>query len=217
MSDFLLLILSLSLSGTVIAGLCFAVKAIWRKKLSKSVLYYLWLIALVRLVLPFSSEGALLNRIYEGNMNSPTSTVSSYQPISAVASVQTAVLTVSQSNPVQIAENVSSPATVSANAPAVASVDTVIPTANAASVKPFDFIVLIPYLWLAGFAVFLGFSLVSYNRFTFQLKKGNRKADENVLEIGKQLGCKVKIYQNKLAKTPMLIGLFRQIIILPDV
>jgi len=220
MNEFLLLILSLSISGTVIAGLIFAVKAIWKKKLSKSVLYYLWLIALVRLVLPFSFEGALLNRIYEGDIKATASAVSSYEPVMPAASAQTTLLVpaVSNSYSTQIVETVSTPETVSLNTPVLNSVETrVTAETNPTAAKPFDFKVLVMGLWLFGFITFCAFMLVSYSVFAVKLKKANRLADEFVSGIGKQLGCKMRIYQNPLAKTPMLIGLFRQCIILPDV
>ncbi len=219
MNDFTLLLLSLSLSGTIIAGLCFAVKAIWRKKLSKSVLYYLWLIALVRLVLPFSFEGALLNRIYEGNKQTAASTVS-IESTTKISTVQTAVSipTATALNSEQYVETVSSPAAVSVITPAAdpADMPVMAPTITTSS-KSFSFATFIFYLWIAGFTAFCVFTLTSYGRFIAKLKKANRQADENVLQIGKQFGCKIKIYQNPLAKTPMLIGFFRQSIILPNI
>ncbi len=219
MNDLLLLLLSLSLSGTVIAGLCFAVKAIWGKKLPKSALYYLWLIALVRLALPFSFEGALLNRIYEGDLKT-ASAVSSYQPVTQTTSEQTdfSAPATSETNPAQIAETVSSLETVSVHTAAAVSAESpVMAETDATSTKPFDFGVLFLCLWAAGFAAFCAFALTSYYRFAVKLKQYNRPADENVLEIVKQLGRKVKICQNPLAKTPMLIGIFKPTIILPDV
>ncbi|HOP12120.1 MAG TPA: M56 family metallopeptidase [Oscillospiraceae bacterium] len=221
MSDLTLLLLSLSLSGTVIAGLIFAVKALWKKNLSKSVLYYLWLIALVRLVLPFSFEGALLDRIYAGNSQTAVSAVTSVENATPITSSNSvfSVPAVSESSAVQIVEVVSTPAAVSAEtAVETTTVPAETQTAAETTVKrSVGFMELIPYLWAAGFAAFCGFTLISYSIFTAKLKKVNRTADENIQNIAAQLGCKLKIHQNPLAKTPMLIGLFRQSIVLPDV
>ncbi|HHY05562.1 MAG TPA: hypothetical protein GX532_01060 [Clostridia bacterium] len=47
------MILSLSLSGSILALLIFALKSLLKHKLSKTIQYYIWLVVLLRLVRPF--------------------------------------------------------------------------------------------------------------------------------------------------------------------
>ncbi|AGL03329.1 M56 family metallopeptidase [Desulfoscipio gibsoniae] len=61
MNDTVKLILSLSLSGSILAGLIFTVKLLFKHKLSKSIQYYLWIVVLFRFMLPFSFEGSITN------------------------------------------------------------------------------------------------------------------------------------------------------------
>ena len=52
MSDFLALLLRLSLLGTMLSGLLFLVRLIFHGRLSQTVYYYLWLPVLLRLCIP---------------------------------------------------------------------------------------------------------------------------------------------------------------------
>ncbi|WP_291635647.1 M56 family metallopeptidase, partial [Clostridium sp.] len=67
MSEIVKLLLSLSLSGSILAVLIFAVKPFIKHKLSKSIQYYIWFVVLLRLALPFSFETSIMNGIFYGN------------------------------------------------------------------------------------------------------------------------------------------------------
>jgi beta-lactamase regulating signal transducer with metallopeptidase domain len=66
MNEIIKLILSLSLSGSILAIIILALKPFVKHKLSKSIQYYIWLIVLLRLVLPFSLEGSIMNNVFYG-------------------------------------------------------------------------------------------------------------------------------------------------------
>ena len=54
MSESIRLLLALSLSGSILAVFIFAIKPFIRHKFSKSLQYYIWIIVLLRFILPFS-------------------------------------------------------------------------------------------------------------------------------------------------------------------
>ena len=64
MNETVKLILSLSLSGSILAGLLFAVKPLINNRVSQAFQYYIWLLVLLRLALPFSFEESLMNRAF---------------------------------------------------------------------------------------------------------------------------------------------------------
>ena len=61
------LLLSLSLSGSILAVLIFAIKPFIKNKLSKSIQYYIWIVVLLRLILPFSFETSIMNELFYSN------------------------------------------------------------------------------------------------------------------------------------------------------
>ena len=64
MNNVLRLILSLSLSGSILALILFAIKPFIKNRLSKSIQYYVWIVVVFRLILPFSLEESIMNRVF---------------------------------------------------------------------------------------------------------------------------------------------------------
>lgn len=63
MSDFLRLLISLSISGGVLTLLTALLNRIFRKKMPRTFLYYLWLLVLLRFLLPVGTDWSLINRL----------------------------------------------------------------------------------------------------------------------------------------------------------
>jgi len=59
------MILSLSLSGSLIIVILFLFKPVYRERLSKRWQYYIWLVVIARLLLPFSFEINLVGSLFE--------------------------------------------------------------------------------------------------------------------------------------------------------
>ena len=53
MNEFLLLLLSMSLSGTLLALLLFLLRPLLKRNLSRAWMYYIWCIVALRMLLPF--------------------------------------------------------------------------------------------------------------------------------------------------------------------
>lgn len=67
MNETIKLLLSLSLSGSILAVLILAVKPFIKHKLSKSIQYYIWIVVLLRFIIPFSFEGSIMNDVFYSN------------------------------------------------------------------------------------------------------------------------------------------------------
>lgn len=64
MDDFMKVLLSLSVSGTLLFGfLCFCKRA-YRRKFTKKFQYYIWLLAALRFLVPFAPEGTLTGELF---------------------------------------------------------------------------------------------------------------------------------------------------------
>lgn len=64
MGPFLKLLLSLTLSGSILAGLVLIVKTLAGNRLPKSLYYWLWIIVLLRFLIPWSFEKSVMNTVF---------------------------------------------------------------------------------------------------------------------------------------------------------
>ncbi|MDD2502519.1 MAG: M56 family metallopeptidase [Desulfitobacteriaceae bacterium] len=71
MNEAVRLLLSLSVSGSILAVFILAIKPLIRHKLSKSIQYYLWIVVLLRLILPFSFEASMMNQVFYRAQSAP--------------------------------------------------------------------------------------------------------------------------------------------------
>ena len=65
MSDLLKLLLSLSLSGTLLILLLLLLRPVYGNRLSKGWQYYIWLVVIVRLLLPITPETSLVGSLFQ--------------------------------------------------------------------------------------------------------------------------------------------------------
>ena len=199
--DALRTIITMSITGSVIAIILFILKPLVRNRLPKSVQFYLWFVVLVALVVPISRFIVL-----------PDST-------SNVPAISKAVDWYVVSNE-DIFERIRP-------YEAENSDDFIgIPESNMAEVEA-----LIPATWVPeavdwfrlshyiGVIIYLAFIYCSYNAFTSKIKRRNTTAatEENAV-LAELCGNRriPLLYRNSLAATPMLIGVFHPAIILPD-
>ena len=81
MNEVMKLIISLSLSGTTLILLLLLFRPLYRERLSKSWQYYIWLVVILRLLLPIAPETSLMGTLFrsaEGNL--PGATMSAPLP-----------------------------------------------------------------------------------------------------------------------------------------
>lgn len=199
MSGFMTL-LSLSISGGILALLLFALKPIIRHRLSKSLQYYVWLIVLLRLVVPLSFEANLMNCLF-GQGEPPAAVVQASvgQRTTSPADGHVRSLSPEPRNAIQP------------------------PAERGASI---DFITLLrdnlSWIWLLGAAVSISYSIIVYRRFSKLIESASIPASERemlalaMLREELRIRRAVRLFRSGFAPTPMLFGVFRPKIILPD-
>jgi beta-lactamase regulating signal transducer with metallopeptidase domain len=180
MAEIIRAILIMSVSGSIIALLLFALKPLIKNRLPKSAQYYLWLIVIAALLIPVSKLVSIpqyaehippvpIHSIVEANV---ISTTEQNERISQIER-ENPIITDFSSQQSPIAEAVD----------------------LAAAIYP-----------IVAAAIFVYF-LSAYYIFIVKLGYNSVRAD---------IDCKIPVYYSAKATTPMLVGLFRPKIILPD-
>ena len=65
MSDVLRIVFSLSLSGTLLILVLFLCKPVYKNRISKRWQYYIWLVVVARLLLPFAPRENLMEALFD--------------------------------------------------------------------------------------------------------------------------------------------------------
>lgn len=195
MNEILKIVLSLSLSGSLLILVLLLCKPLIRNRISKRWQYYIWLVVIARLLLPFTPEA------------SPVGTL--FQQVDRVI-VQT------DTTPGQ---NIA-PAPQSGDDTAVKN-DTAPKNGETEATPTLQsfFTVLIQNLWLVWLVVALILiirKITIYQGFIKYIRAGRAEvSDTAILDrlalIGEQAGVKrpVEIYTNSLISSPLLLGFFR--------
>ena len=198
MSELLRTILIMSLSGSVVAVLLFALKPLVRDRLPKSAQYYLWLVVLAALLVPVSKMVLFNNRA----LPVPAAPIIS-------DTVSRYVITVEEE--LDMLQRASIPS--GAESPALT------PEAKEAqsplSAAVTMFVIAYPF----GVLIVLLYVIINNKVFTGLHRRRNHTANaEETAMLAELCGRKrtPRLYRNPLAATPMLFGLFRPMILLPD-
>lgn len=208
MNEILKAILSLSLSGSLLIFLLFLLRPLFKERLSKRWQYYIWLVVIARLLLPFAPETNLMATLFQGIDRSieQTEIVSPYTQQGGIANIpQTDEVTDGQDN--LHSEQTESPQ--SFNSPGRNIVTAVWKN-----------------LWLGWLVVVLILfirKITVYQDFVKYIRAGCVEvADIDLLErFGKLIErnkakTTVELYTNNLISSPLLIGFFRPSIVLPS-
>jgi len=200
MNETLRLIISLSISGSLLALLLFMLKPIWKNKLSKSFQYYIWLAVLARLLLPFSFEGSVMNAIFNGGQASGVTLYEAQQP---------GIVLQEKEHGYSNAQDVIAAGSDNRSQEENSSASGFLPLIHEFGI----------YVWLLGFAVSMSVSIISYARFSREMKATSlpaARSESALLESLLSPWHKAKLMRNPYAATPMLIGMIRPVIIIPD-
>ena len=208
MNAVLKIFLSMSVSGSLLILALLLGKQFWKDKISRQWQYYIWLVVVLRLLLPFGPEVSLMGKAYQA----------ADQAIS-----QAAPLPPPQQSPRNASGGDLTPAVwaeqhnETANSPAD----------DITTVHPFQNIGTMPanYIWLMWLAAALGLlirKITIYQGFVQYIKAGLAPVSDverlDELSIAaKQSGIKkpVELCVNPLVSSPLLIGFFHPCIVLP--
>lgn len=228
MNPLLQLVLSLSLGGSLMALLVLGLKWTLRGKLPSAFYYCAWLAVLLRLVLPLPG---FMNLDSREEAAPAAVTTSSQSGIPYVGDLPTAVGIGPESagnSPVDIAENTAGTEAAPAQpvqeteAPARPGLHTLLFAAFGMVISRARDLISSGEirLWLWGMGAFatLLWYIVGYRRFDRALRRSLCRAAPMECRLFRQMGgpARLKLCRSAAVGTPMLLGLWRPVLVLPE-
>ncbi len=210
MNNTILTVLSLSVSGSVLTLVLLALRPLLKNKVSKTFQYYIWLLVLLRLALPLSFDGSIINRFISQT---------DITQLSAIAvpdndNGETQGDSIPQGNEQIISPEIAAPGTaLNSNAEPSPRLSAV-PEPTRLWTFALDHLTTI---WLLGAALYFGWFIIAYLRFSRKLRKTSTRPHPKDLEVFAQLrgSARVQIACNPYINTPMLIGFLSPCIMIP--
>lgn len=218
------IILSMSISGTLLIFVLLLAKKVWQDKISRQWQYYIWLIVILRLILPLAPEVNLMRTIYQ--------TVEQMQTQDLFATkLQTTLNLVgdrenSTSNRTQASDKINDfTERKMAEQPLQ---DNALSQVKNQRLRDFLIVVLwfVKRFWLVWLVVAFGMivrKITAYQSFVNCVKAGltpvcDIEKLEKLSAAMEQIGIKrpVELGVNPLVSSPMLIGFFHPCIVLPN-
>ena len=196
MSEFIKILLSLSVSGALLLLLILGLKPLYKNKFSKRWQYYIWIVVALRFLLPFTPDTTIVGSLFE--------------------KFDTAAIT----NEIPTSPNVPVPADTGNSKAEPTQTNREITTA--AMREPFNKYVCLFFIWSALALVLFVRKVTVYQGFIQYIKAGNKEVSDikilNLLsdcEEKLNIKTRVELSRNSLIASPMMIGFFRPRIILP--
>ena len=196
MSEFIKILLSLSVSGALVLLLILGLKPLYKNRFSKRWQYYIWIVVALRFLLPFTPDTTIIGSLFE--------------------KFDTTAIT----NEIPTNPNVPVPADTGNNKAEPIQPNREITTA--AMREPVDKYVCLFFIWSALTLVLFVRKVTVYQGFIQYIKAGNKEVSDikilNLLsdcEEKLKIKTRVELSCNPLLASPMLIGFFRPRIILP--
>ncbi|HBN83459.1 MAG TPA: hypothetical protein DDZ89_06400, partial [Clostridiales bacterium] len=195
MNNFLITILSLSASGSILALILFILKPLLKNKVSKVFSYYIWILVLLRLIVPYSAPVNMMDA-------PPEQTVS---PTIENPGKVMEILVTTQQVPV-----------FSSQQPNNTTDSTKVPMKPQRSLRSIIQDNLI-WLWLAGTAIYFGWFFISYAIFSRYIRQSFTIPHGDDLDRFNRLikDKRVRLFYSSYTTTPMLIGVLHPVIVLP--
>ena len=197
MSEFIKILLSLSVSGALLLLLILGLKPLYKNKFSKRWQYYIWIVVALRFLLPFTPDTTIIGSLFE---KFDTTAITNEIPTNPNVPVP-ADTGNSKAEPIQTNREI----------------------ATAAMREPVDKYVCLFFIWSALALVLFVRKVTVYQGFIQYIKAGNKEVSDikilNLLsdcEEKLKIKTRVELSCNPLIASPMLIGFFRPRIILPS-
>ena len=194
------------ITSCVLIGIVLLVRLCLKNKLSLRLRYALWLIVLVRLLVPvnfFNSSMSVMNVVPESatvaELQQPVNTyIPPTEPMTDTPVTQVPILPVNPTPITPVTPEVGEPAQL----PQVQ-----IPTQEESPEKSFSVVLLLQIIWAAGIVVTASVFLFANIRFGLRLKRTRRIED---------VACPLRVYRTAVIDTPCLFGVFRPAIYLTE-
>ena len=196
MNEFIKILLSLSVSGALLLLLILGLKPLYKNKFSKRWQYYIWIVVVLRFLLPFTPDTTIIGSLFE---KFDTAAITNEMPATPNVPVP-ADTGNSKAEPIQTNRE----------------------TTTAAIREPVDKYVCLFFIWSALALVLFVRKVTVYQGFIQYIKAGNKEVSDikilNLLsdcEEKLNIKTRVEISCNPLIASPMMIGFSRPRIILP--
>ncbi len=197
MNEFMKVLLSLSVSGTLLLLLTLGLKSLYKNQIGKRWQYYIWIIVVLRFLLPFTPDTTIVGSLFQ---KFGTATIE--KEIPTIPNVPVSI------NP---GSNVTEPIQTD--------LDNITATVKH---EPFDIYACLFFIWLVLALVLLVRKITIYQSFIQYIKAGNTEVSDikilNLLsdcEEKLNIKTRVELSYNPLIASPMMIGFFRPKIVLP--
>ncbi|KNY29930.1 M56 family metallopeptidase [Pseudobacteroides cellulosolvens] len=230
MNEIVKVVLSLSLSGSILALFVLVLKPLIRHKVSKSIQFLLWIVVVFRFLLPFSFESSFINELFYNRdvINHP---ISSQNPITQNSdSIDKTLDSTDPNYSINLSElSESSKSNNSSNSSVEAQTSGFHGNvAHSQTISWEHFIANLKdllnryalYIWILGILTVLIYNLAVYIRFIKQIKKSNIPTTDEQNQVLNNLlngRYKLKLFLNPYVETPMLIGVASPMVIIPDI
>lgn len=196
MNEFIKVLLSLSVSGTLLLLLILGLKPLYKTKFSKRWQYYIWIIAALRFLLPFTPDTTIVGSLFEKSDAAViTNEIPANPNIPVFANTDN-----SETEPIQTSRNITA----------------------AAMREPFNIYACLFFIWSALALVLFVRKITIYQSFIQYIGAGSWEVSDikllNLLsDCQEKLNIKtrVELSYNPLIASPMMIGFFRPRIVLP--
>ena len=195
MNEFMKILLSLSVSGTLLLLLILGLKPLYKSRFSKRWQYYIWIIVALRFLLPFTPDTTIVGSLFE----KPGTTVITNEIPTSPNVPAPANTDNSKTEPIQAARDIA-----------------------AAMREPFNRYVCLFFIWSALALVLFVRKVTVYQGFIQYIKAGNKEVSDikilNLLsdcEEKLNIKTRVELSRNPLIASPIMIGFFRARIVLP--
>lgn len=228
MNDILKIVFSLSLSGSLLIFVLFLCKPFYKNRISKRWQYYIWLVVVARLLLPFAPEQNLMGTLFDRTDSDTVAAVNRELPENTdmpAAGEETEQITIYGNDAASGVEE----QTTSNGSDTASGIKegTVSPYMDDGVIRFGSLTDMLQYLWIAWLgiaAILLIRKVTMYRSYVKYIKAGRKEVSDIKLldllaETEALIGIKgpVELYVNELVSSPLLFGFFHPCIMLPTV
>lgn len=207
MNVWLKMILSLSLSGTLMAITYIMLQKIFKNKLAPKMLYMVWLLVILRFVVPLTFENSVFNQSERFN---------TFENTAVTAVINSAFPILNPTNENQNPSASTTPAVGDLNAASLANT-------TESNAEPLKLSTLFTAVWLIGAILYFAYHMVAYLRYLRHLKARLIEPPIEMYALYEQVKTsfglskrQVELAIDPLGETPMLVGLFHSIVVLSE-
>ncbi|MBD5524434.1 MAG: peptidase, M56 family protein [Lachnospiraceae bacterium] len=204
MNNLLKIVISLSFSGSILVILMFGMKVFFRNRVSKRWQYYLWLIVVLRLLLPFSPRTSFV-----GTMFSKMDSIVTQSTLTGAMKQGVTIAQPTDNDDSMFYDSMNDKDTL------------VFPVFLSSDILKFG-LENMWYVWFMIAGLMLVRKVTIYQSFVRYVKAGKTEVSDPVLlnqlaQVAENAGIKkqVELYTNNLISSPLLIGFVHPCIVLP--